>query len=190
MRNILFLGLLGLYFVPLNAQNINDTLTPQLEPPFLYWDSANRIKYEAVKFYPERACSVFAIMHGVIAPGAASKQCSLFIWNDINGYPGTKLLEVRTTAETDSTGISWNVYTLPSPIYIKVPFWVGNYEMDTLFPTTRFDTMKSLPSQYNFGTGWFYTRNDYFLGAVVKYDTGGASPVQRTVLLEELTSVG
>ncbi|MFA5032580.1 MAG: clostripain-related cysteine peptidase [bacterium] len=168
-----------------NYQNINqtnpfvvkgtkgpiDTLQPDLLPPFDCWGKDDRQEYEATMFTPVKSCSIMAIIHGVMSDTAASKPCSLFIWDDAPSDIGPRLFSMETMATATDSGISLNIFPLSSPIYVTGPFWVGNYEWDTLMPTTAFDTINSLPSAYNNDGDWYSENVDYFHGVIVKYDT-------------------
>ncbi|MDD5528503.1 MAG: clostripain-related cysteine peptidase [bacterium] len=152
-----------------------DTLIPDLAPPFYCWDGdykSYRVEYEATQFIPEMPCSVMAIIHGVISDTTASKQCSLFVWSDSSGKPGTRLFSIDTLMTADSAGVFFNIYPLSSPVYVTGPFWVGDYEGDTLMPATVFDSTRSLLAMFNIdSSGWTEDNVDYCHGAIVKYDT-------------------
>ncbi|MDD2890432.1 MAG: clostripain-related cysteine peptidase [bacterium] len=162
-------------FVVKGTKNPPDTLMPDLAPPFYCWDgdyASYRMEYEATQFIPERPCSVMAIINGVISDTAASKRCSLFVWRDSSNKPGTRLFIMDTLVVADSAGVFFGTYPLSAPVYVTGPFWVGDYEGDSLMPTTAFDSVRSLLSAFSIDSfGWNEDNVDYFHGAIVKYDT-------------------
>ncbi|MFA5032360.1 MAG: clostripain-related cysteine peptidase [bacterium] len=162
-------------FVVKETKSQTDTLTPDLLPPFYCWDgdyASYRIEYEATQFIPERPCSVMAIINGVISDTTASKQCSLFIWRDFSNKPGVRLFSMDALVTADSAGVFFSIYPLSVPVYATGPFWVGDYEGDSLMPTTAFDSVRSLSSAFSIDSfGWNEDNVDYFHGAIVKYDT-------------------
>jgi hypothetical protein len=175
---------------PATKDMVIDTLTANLIPPFYWWPSTYRKEYEATQFSTQSPCSILAVMHAVGSEKAATKQCSLFIWDNAVSSPGNRLLSTEVTATLDSAGVNWVSYVLPTPLYVTTPFWVGNYEMDTLFPTSIFDTLVSLPSKYNDGSGWQDDGVDYLHAAIVKCDSGTSEGIRRVVVMEEFTATG
>lgn len=163
-----------------STKGVIDTLMPDLTTPYSTWPSRWRITYEATKFSIQFPCSIVAILHGVYSTSSASKQCSLFIWNNSEyETPGDKILGVGTTASTSSSGTQWNLYTLPSPIYMASAFWVGNYEWSTSYPTTAFDSndVQTFPARYrdspdSGGMVWLNDDVDYLHGVIIKYEEG------------------
>ncbi len=157
-----------------------DTLRPLWQGPFTFLHGPYRIEYEATKLTPTGACSVVAIAHGVASVGsAASKQCSVLIWNDASGTPGTKLYGALETADAPIAGsIELNWYTVNPPVGVSGPFWVGNYELDTLFPTTALDVTKDLSNKWSVnGSSWSDENADYFHAAAVKYGQVGTPEI-------------
>lgn len=158
-----------------NKTWVADTLFPSLEGDFFGgWTSNYRIEYEATKFTLAYPCSVFAIFHGVYAPiSGIAKQCSVFLWNDASGSPGEVLFSAQVTIVADSANrVVLNVYSINPALYISGPFWVGNYEMDTLFPTSVIDSVPG-NSKYYSGGSWIADEADYVQGAFVKYNDIG-----------------
>ncbi|MDD5530739.1 MAG: T9SS type A sorting domain-containing protein [bacterium] len=152
--------------------DVIDTLLPILDPPFFWWQSSYRIEYEATQLTPVSPCSVITLIHGVVSPTAgASKQCSLFIWSDLAGSPGTKLFKAEYTATADSANQAFiNKINIIPRVYVTGPFWVGNYEADTLFPTSIVDSLCNSSKYYNPDSSqWVTDYADYFHGAIVKY---------------------
>lgn len=147
-----------------------DTLMPDLVAPFYPLSAAYIIEYEATCLTPAAPCSIIAIWHGLLSTGLNAKQCSLFIWNDASGTPGARLFSTAQVQQAQSgTTPEVNSYTLPTPIYVTGPFWVGNYELSYQFPTTAVDLVPSSSNKYNDGTGWYDDNYDYYHAAVVKY---------------------
>ncbi|MDD5529111.1 MAG: FlgD immunoglobulin-like domain containing protein [bacterium] len=151
---------------------VTDTLFPSLEGDFFGgWNSNFRVEYEATKLTPAYPCSVLAIVHGVFSPTAGiTKQCSIFVWSDSVGFPKTVLFKAQVTAVADSANrVVLDVYPVTPVLYFSGPFWVGNYEMDTLFPTSVIDSVAG-NSKYNSGSGWITDEADYVHGAFLKYN--------------------
>ncbi|MFA5031459.1 MAG: FlgD immunoglobulin-like domain containing protein [bacterium] len=154
---------------------VTDTLFPSLEGDFFGgWKSDFRVEYEATKLTPVHPCSVLAITHGVFAPTAGlAKQCSVFVWSDSVGFPKTVLFKAQVTAVADTANrVVLDVYTVTPTLYFSGPFWVGNYEMDTLFPTSVIDSAPG-SSKYNNGSGWTADNVDYVHGAIIKFNSVG-----------------
>lgn len=155
---------------------VKDTLFPSLEGPFFGgWSGNYRSEYEATKITPPYPCSVLAVFHGVFAPTAGLlKQCSVFVWSDSAGSPKTVLFSAQVAAAADSANrIVLDAYTVTPTLYFSGAFWVGNYEMDTLFPTSVIDSVPGT-SKYNTRTsGWTTDEGDYVQGAIVKYNKVG-----------------
>ena len=150
-----------------------DTLSPPWEGPFyIGWVAEYRIEYEATQLVPSQPANVIAIMHGVASDiDDASKQCSVFVWDSRSGSPGGKLYGASVTA---SAPVAYNVYlnwySTPS-IQVTGPFWVGNYEIDTLYPTSALDSVITYPNKYSEdGSTWEDDEAEYFHAAVVSYD--------------------
>jgi hypothetical protein len=154
---------------------VTDTLFPSLEGDFFGgWKSDFRVEYEATKLTPAYPCSVLAIFHGVFSPTAGiTKQCSVFVWNNLSDAPGTVLSKAQVTAVADTANrVVLDVYTVMPVLYFSGPFWVGNYEMDTLFPTSVIDSASG-NSKYNSGSGWTIDNVDYVHGAIIKFNKVG-----------------
>ncbi|MDD5530001.1 MAG: S8 family peptidase [bacterium] len=151
-----------------------DTLHPQWDAFKIGWKYTYRVEYEATQLTPVAACSVFAICHGVSSRYTnSSKQCSVFIWDNLVEAPGEVLYKARVTAtSTTPSQVSYNWYTINPPIYVTGPFWVGNYEMDTLYPTSSVDTILTIPgtSAYIGASGWTADNGDYYQAAAVNYN--------------------
>ncbi|MDD5529185.1 MAG: S8 family peptidase [bacterium] len=169
-----------------------DTLIPQISAPYSPCGAKWRIEYEATKFTISKPCSIIAILYGVYSQAASSKQCSLFIWkNDEFNNPGEKVFSVSTPLSTTSGGVNWTMYTLPTPVYVDFPFWVGNFESDTSYPTSAMDKTVSFPSKYYDPTKtpvWLDDVGDYLQAVIVKYeDTDpemSVSPSQLTLQID------
>ncbi|MFA5032814.1 MAG: S8 family serine peptidase [bacterium] len=151
-----------------------DTLSPQVSSPYSPCGAKWRIEYEATKFTIQKPCSIIAILYGVYSQTASSKQCSLFIWenNEFNN-PGQRVFSTSTTINTTSGGVNWTMYTLPTPVYAYFPFWVGNFESDTLYPTSAMDKTVSSPSKYYDPSKtpiWIDDVGDYLQAVIVKYE--------------------
>lgn len=172
------------------TKGISDTLKPSFVTPFYSTWGPFREEYEAIKFTPQSPCSVVEIWHGVYSDKASSKNCSLFIWNDASGTPGSWIYRSQTPAMTTGAGSAWNKQPVSPPVYINGPFWVGNREMDTLLPTTIVDTIPSVPVKYNYGTGWEDDIVDYFHVVVVKYDDSVTTRAKRVIVFEEFIGTG
>ena len=152
-----------------------DTLWPQLDPPFGWWPGEYRMEYEATKLTPTYPCSVVAIIH-VVGSGTAgaSKQCSLFVWADNAGSPGAVLFKTVYTSTADSANqMVINLANVTPPVYVTSAFWVGNYELDTLYPTSIVDSICQSSKYYvPDSSKWFDDYGDYFQGAVIDADVG------------------
>ncbi|MFA5032384.1 MAG: S8/S53 family peptidase [bacterium] len=164
------------------SKGIIDTLSPTWEGPlYLYYQAAYRNEYEATQLAPASPCSVIALAHGVASRTAgASKQCSLFIWSDNAGSPGAVLYKARVTASiVTAKKIEINWYNVTPPVYVTGPFWVGNYEWDTLFPSSSFDSTKTSPNKYFYpdSNKWVDDYMDYFHVAVVNYVSTGTPEI-------------
>ena len=155
-------------------KGVVDTLMPPLSPPYFIWEASYRNYYEATRFEITRPCTLYQIWHGVVsAVPDASKECSLFVWKDNNGVPGERLCAMEVTAEViNANTIYWNIYDLTNPLYIENSFWIGNYEMDTSYPTTSFDTIPDYKNMYGDGSNWYLDNVDYFHAAVVSFVSG------------------
>ncbi|MDD2889992.1 MAG: S8 family peptidase [bacterium] len=163
-------------------KGVIDTLSPSWEGPlYFYYQATYRNEYEATKLTPAGPCSVITLAHGVASRTAgASKQCSLFIWGDNAGSPGTVLYKVRVTASTVAAKkIEFNWYNVTPPVYVTGPFWVGNYEWDTLFPSSSFDSNMTSPNKYFYADSnkWVDDYMDYFHVAVVNYVSSGTPEI-------------
>lgn len=204
MRNIILLIFLGLccnisfasksailspietkYPVKYNQnKGLIDTLFPVWEgPSYVGWQAPYRKEYEATKLTPAGPCSIITITHGVGSfTAGVSKECSVFIWNDISGMPGARLYQKRVTAIAETAQkVQFNWYNINPPVYVSGPFWVGNYEWDTLFPTSAVDSTPTIGStKYDSGTGWLPDVGDYYHGAVVKYIQTGEPDISVT----------
>ncbi|MDD5529022.1 MAG: S8 family peptidase [bacterium] len=159
-----------------------DTLMPNLSAPFSGLNTSDRVEFEATKITPASACSVIAVMHGVVGTAFGSKPCSVFVWSDASGNPGTKLSGISYTADYSSGTWNWNTVALPSAVYVTGPFWIGNREWTAADPTTVLDQTltSSCPTKYNYGTGWVNDVYDYAHAAVVKYVSTGAPSINVT----------
>lgn len=162
-----------------------DTLLPDLSGSFNGWDPSTRLEYEATQFTPAAPCSILGILHGVTSQSSGvSKQCSLFVWSDAGGSPGSILFGTAYTATSTSITPLWNwtgVQVSP-PIYVTGAFWAGNKEWLQADPTTAFDMVSSLPVKYSVGSGWADDPYDYCHGVIVSYPSTGvpqiaASPI-------------
>ncbi|MDD2890849.1 MAG: S8 family peptidase [bacterium] len=157
-----------------------DTLVPPWEGPFsLCWKASYRIGYEAIQLTPAAQCSIISIAHAVGAYKASSKQCSVFVWSNVNGSPGAVLYKARVTATVTTdlkTDINW--YDVNPPIYVADTFWVGNFEWDTLLPSTSLDGTMSYKSKYSSnGTSWNADIKEYMQAAIVRYTQTGAPEI-------------
>ncbi|MDD5530653.1 MAG: FlgD immunoglobulin-like domain containing protein [bacterium] len=160
-------------YVSGNKALVLDTLAPILGSYITYINPPYRIEYEATKLTPAYPCSVIAIFHGVVSETAgASKQCSLFIWSDAAGSPGAVLFKTIATATADSAlQVQLNAYNVTPPVYVTGPFWVGNYEMDSLFPTSAVDTIcNSTKYRETVSSAWQPDIGDYLHFAIVEYN--------------------
>jgi len=158
------------------GKGVIDTLVPPWEGPFsLCWKASYRIGYEAIQLTPSAPCSVISIAHAVGAYQISTKQCSVFVWSNVNGSPGTVLYKARVTASVGTaltTDINW--YNINPPIYVADTFWVGNFEWDTLLPSTSLDGTMSYKSKYSSnGTSWNEDVKEYMQAAIVKYQQNG-----------------
>ncbi|MBI4722526.1 MAG: VCBS repeat-containing protein [Candidatus Stahlbacteria bacterium] len=157
-----------------NKDKGEDTLHPTWEGPYSTWASPYRIEYEATMLSVAFPCTVVAIGHGVLSRNvSASKPCSIFIWSDAGGNPGTVLYKARVTANnTNVDQIQFNWYPVVPPLCVTDNFWVGNYEMDTLYPTSVLDSVMSVPTKWSLnGTTWTDDKVDYLHAAVVRSDS-------------------
>ncbi|MDD2889521.1 MAG: S8 family peptidase [bacterium] len=151
-----------------------DTLMPDMKPPFYALSATFIQEYEATCLTPASPCSIITIWHGVKLSGLSAKECSLFIWSDASGHPGTRLFSLRSLESGTGSDTGIYSYTLPTPIYISGPFWVGNYEWSVAFPTTAVDKVPSAPNKWSTnGSTWYDDDFDYFHAAVVKYEGEG-----------------
>ncbi|MDD5528475.1 MAG: S8 family peptidase [bacterium] len=188
--NVMDAGKTGVLF-PVNREGVKefgrnkgviDTLSPTWEGPlYLYYQAIYRNEYEATKLTPAGPCSVISLAHGVASREASkSKQCSLFIWSDNAGSPGAVLYKARVTASTVAAKkIEYNWYSVTPPVYVTGPFWMGNCEWDTLFPSSSIDSNRTSPNKY-FDTDsnkWLDDYMDYFHIAVVNYVSTGTPEI-------------
>ncbi|MDD5529021.1 MAG: S8 family peptidase [bacterium] len=165
-----------------SSKGTTDTLMPTLASPFSGYNPTDRVEYEATKLTPATPCSVIAIMHGVTGDAAGSKQCSVFVWSDASGNPGTKLFGTGYTASFTSGEYNWNYVPLSSPLYVASAFWIGNREWTSSDPTTALDLSltSSCPTKYDYGPGWTTDSRDYCHAAVVKYLSTGTPSINVT----------
>ncbi|MEO0225879.1 MAG: S8 family serine peptidase, partial [candidate division WOR-3 bacterium] len=86
------------------------------------WDIAYSDPWAAwaVKFNPERTCTLKAVQFMIYAGGTA---CSLIVWEDKGGRPGARIMTPQ--AYTPPGGPSWNTVALTSPVLINRTVWVG-----------------------------------------------------------------
>ncbi|MFA5032115.1 MAG: S8/S53 family peptidase [bacterium] len=167
-----------------SSKGTTDTLMPDLSAPFDGLPSGNRVEFEATKITPASACSVIAVMHGVGGAAFGSKPCSVFVWSDASGTPGTKLSGVSYTATYSSGTWNWNTVMLPSPLYSTGAFWVGNREWTTPDPTTVFDhtTTSGYVAKWSTtgSSGWTTDTYEPCHAVVVKYLSTGAPSINVT----------
>jgi subtilisin family serine protease len=165
-----------------SSKSVTDTIMPTLASPFSGYDATYRVEYEATKLTPASPCTVIAVMHGVTADAASSKQCSVYVWSDASGNPGTKLFGTGYTASFTTGEYNWNYVPLPSPVYVTGPFWVGNREWTAADPTTALDQTftTSCPTKYDYGSGWTNDQYDYCHAAVVRYASTGTPSINVT----------
>ncbi|MFA5031639.1 MAG: FlgD immunoglobulin-like domain containing protein [bacterium] len=152
-----------------------DTLWPQLDGSLAWWTGDFCIEYEATQLTPASQCSVTMIVHGVFSEtGNASKQCSLFVWSDNAGSPGNVLFKTEYTAFVQNAGyLEYNQCPINPPIFVSGPFWVGNYEMTSGYPTSVVDSScQSSKGRKTLGDPWEVDAADYLHIAVVNYDAG------------------
>ncbi|MDD5529100.1 MAG: S8 family serine peptidase [bacterium] len=155
-----------------------DTLMPDMKPPFYALSATFIVEYEATCLTPAAPCSIKAIWHGMKLSGLSAKECSLFIWSDASGHPGTRLFSLRSLESGTGSDTGIYSYTLPTPIYVSGPFWVGNYEWSLAFPTTAVDKVPSAPNKWSTnGATWQDDIFDYFHAAVVKYEGEGTPDI-------------
>ncbi|MFA5031640.1 MAG: FlgD immunoglobulin-like domain containing protein [bacterium] len=146
-----------------------DTLIPILDGYLACWQAPYRIALEATQLTPASPCSVIAILYGVMSlTPSASKQCSLFVWEDNAGSPGNVLFRSEVTVTTDTTKVAIFPCNITPPVYVTGPFWVGNCEWDTLFPTSIVDS-SCQNSKYDSAGVWVNDYSDYMHFAVVDY---------------------
>ncbi|MDD2889373.1 MAG: S8 family peptidase [bacterium] len=175
-----------------NPKNTIDTLIPEVSSPYSPCGAKWRIEYEATKFTIQKPCSIIAILYGVYSQASSSKQCSLFICkNDEFNNPGQRVFSTSTTISTTSGGINWTMYTLPTPVYVYFPFWVSNFESDTLYPTSAMDKTISFSSKYydpNKTPVWLDDVGDYLQAVIIKYEDENPemsiSPSQLTLQID------
>ncbi|MDD5530704.1 MAG: S8 family peptidase [bacterium] len=174
------------------GKGVIDTLVPPWEGPFsLCWKASFRIGFEAIQLTPAAPCSIISIAHAVGAYQVSTKQCSVYIWSNLNGSPGTMLYKARVTASVGTaltTDINW--YDVSPPIYVSDTFWVGNRETDTLLPSTSLDGTMSYKSKYSSnGTSWDSDSKEYMQAAIVRYTQTGdpaisASPTELALTID------
>lgn len=162
-------------------------LKPNLKPPYHIYLGEHRKGYRATKLTPAGTCFLQQILVGVASLQDNSiKECTLFVWTDKGGKPDSLLVRLPVSGKileikTDQAGyIRWNSYDIPDCYKIREPFWVGIQESDTSFPTLVLDRgSPSLPSLIKkSATGeWADTSFDWFLGALVNYDTIPAAAI-------------
>jgi hypothetical protein len=157
-----------------SAKQEVDTLKPPWEGPFFVgWSAPFRIEYEATQLIPLQPASVIGLIHGVASPTPdVSKECSLFVWDGRGSRPGSRLYGASVTASAqDPLTVYLNYYSTP-PITVDGPFWVGNFEMDTLYPTSSLDSTVSHLNAYAEPDSnlWYADQVEYFHGAIVSYD--------------------
>lgn len=178
-----------------NHKGTIDTLSPALESFKFGWSAKWRIEYEATKLTPTAGpCSVLAIAHGVASRiSSSSKECSVFVWSDASGLPGAVLSKAKINISSDAAyQVKLNWYNLPSPVYVAGPFWIGNYEWDTLYPTSSVDSILTVSGTSKFkmkdSVNWDEDQADYYQFAVVKYLESGAqisvSPASLTLEID------
>ncbi|MFA5032689.1 MAG: S8/S53 family peptidase [bacterium] len=176
-----------------------DTLHPQWDAFKVGWSYKYRVEYEATQLTPAAACSVFAICHGVSSRYTnSSKQCSVFIWSNVVEAPGAVLYKARVTAtSTTAQQVSYNWYSINPPIYVTGPFWVGNYEMDTLYPTSSVDSILTVAGTSGYrskdSVNWYGENADYYHAAAVNYLSGGeisVSPISLAFQIDSSSAKG
>ncbi|MDD2889937.1 MAG: S8 family serine peptidase [bacterium] len=176
------------------TKGVVDTLHPVWDAFKVGWSYKYRVEYEATQLTPAAGCSVFAICHGVSSRYTnSSKQCSVFIWDNASEAPGTVLYKARVTAtSTTAQQVSYNWYSINPPIYVTGPFWVGNYEMDTLYPTSSVDTILTVAGTSGYrskdSVNWYGENADYYHAAAVNYPSAGEISVSPTSLAFQIDS--
>ncbi|MDD2890045.1 MAG: FlgD immunoglobulin-like domain containing protein [bacterium] len=156
-----------------NKAIVLDTLAPLLDLPFGWWPGEYRVEYEATQLTPTYPCSVITITHGVASTTAGvSKQCSVFVWEDNAGSPGNVLFKTEYTATADSANqLFLNTINVIPPVYVTGAFWVGNYELDTLYPTSVVDSICQSSKYYMTDSSkWATDYGDYIHFAIVGYN--------------------
>lgn len=142
-----------------------------------------------VRFVPERPCTLTAVQWMVkskIAQGGApTTSCSLLVYSDNNGKPGTKLYAQNLAWGSPPAAGSrnvWTTQTVTTPQVISKPvhigFWTLGAQDDTL--TIGFDYRKgSAVTHYSMDNGatWSELGNDMAVRPVVGYRALDANEV-------------
>lgn len=142
-----------------------------------------------VRFVPERTCTLAAVQWMVkskkLQGGAPSTSCSLLVYSDNNGKPGTKLYAQNLAWNQPPAAGSNNVWTtttlttaqlITGPVHIG--FWTLGAQGDTL--TIGFDYRKgSAVTHFSTDNGvtWSELGNDMAVRPIVGYRTVDANDV-------------
>ncbi len=156
-----------------------DTIFNDDGTPTQYYSGQWAAEYEAVRIDPSDTCMLENILLAVYVPSGATDsvfECTLFVWNDNGGSPGTVEFQVYSTI-TLNTGywywINYDVSDFSRQFYGR--FWIGNKKTDTNSPYNLMDAAytsgcnfwKLPPSNPNWQEDIY--GGDYMKRAVVNY---------------------
>ena len=153
-----------------------DTLRNTYDGNMVYTDDPQfQVLYQATRLRPQAPCSLLTLrfaFYNYDTLQARTKACSLFVWEDDAGQPGTPLLALVDSIRVgpDSMGyLEVSVETLG--LTIEVPFWVGHLEITGGPPTAVLDDQAQGTNLYRFpgDPTWYQDAYDYYQEAVVRY---------------------
>jgi hypothetical protein len=148
-----------------------DTLYYDDGSPWWYSWAAN---YWAMRFTTEGPCNVIGGILGTYK--CPNQSCSLFIWDDASGTPGTKMRDIPFTTSNYSSW-AWDRVNVTDPYSDDNDFWLGLYvECQAETKGMLGDTLDDHGRSYNSadGSSWnLWNQGDLMIRAVVTYGGGG-----------------
>jgi hypothetical protein len=101
-----------------------DTILYDDGTPTYYYQFIGTDMYWAVRFTPAENCTVTEAHFGIYYVAGTSPTCTLFVWDDNAGEPGTA---VHTQTFTPDMMNWWNYLTIGTPITYSAgtDFWLG-----------------------------------------------------------------
>ena len=126
---------------------------------------------EAVRIVPESKGKVGRLMFYVFTPDTALDSvysCSVYIWKNQEGYPGTSVLSDFITVPLKKGRSSWVFYIPEEPMVFSDTFWIGVKKTNKHSPYNLFDTGPLMDSS-----------NVYYINKKWRYESYGGNYIKR-----------